>query len=256
MKTRIIHTRIWKDSYVRSLLPHEKLVFIYLLTNEDVELTGAYEMMPEVVAFDLGLDVEQVKQSMGRFMQDKKICFVGNYVVLINHLKYQDYSKGSENQRKAFERELDLLPEKIQQIVQNKGLTDVPDGDDNQLATSSQLVGNYTEIRNKKTEIRNKKEGGVGETKIEIVQKKESGFSFSKFKEEKELILEEALEKYSDKDCERAIESFIAKNEAKNYKYKNYKLAFFNWVREDRFGEYSLSKTGVGFNGRPKLVIT
>ena len=58
------------------------------------------------------------------------------------------------------------------------------------------------------------------------------------FIEHKEELLKEAEEKYPDKDCLKAIENFIAKTGAKDYKYKNYKLAFFNWVREDKFNEY------------------
>lgn len=241
---------------------------MYLLTNENVELTGAYEMVPEVVAFDLGLEVEQVKQSMERFMQDKKICFVDNFIVLLNHLKYQDYSKGSENQKKAFERELCLLPAKIQQIVQNKGLTGEPQLVGNQLATSSQLVGNYTEIRNKKTEIRNKKEGGVGETKkIEVASvqgevvtevKETQVRTFKQFTDQEVEILEKARELYPDKNVEKAIVDFKdwCMTSKKANDTKDYKLRFFRWVREDKFNQYSLVQVGLGYNGRPKLVIT
>lgn len=70
---------------------------------------------------------------------------------------------------------------------------------------------------------------------------KESGFSLKRFEKEKINILEEAQSKYQSKNCKKALEDFLEQIEIKGYKYKNYKLAFLKWVREDRFKQYSNS---------------
>ena len=41
-----------------------------------------------------------------------------------------------------------------------------------------------------------------------------------------------------DKDCDKALIEFIEKTEIKNYGYRDYKLAFFKWVRDDKFEQY------------------
>ena len=67
------------------------------------------------------------------------------------------------------------------------------------------------------------------------------------FIENKEEILLEANKKYPDKNCKKAIEEFILKTGAKDYKYKNYKLAFYNWVREDNYGKYKLTSNTLDY---------
>ena len=42
-KQRYVNTRFWNDTYVSSLDPIEKLLFIYLLTNEHTNISGVYE---------------------------------------------------------------------------------------------------------------------------------------------------------------------------------------------------------------------
>lgn len=122
----------------------------------------------------------------------------------------------------------------------------------NKRATAEQQLSTNKNTKNTKN-IKNTKNR---ESEISISLKKDNSYSFSKFKEERDIILQDAIKKYPDKDCNKAINNFILKNEAKNYKYKNYKLAFFNWVREDRYGEYGLNNGIARVNGRPRLGIT
>lgn len=62
--------------------------------------------------------------------------------------------------------------------------------------------------------------------------------SRNKFLELKDSILKEASEKYKDKNCAAALKDFIEQTEIKDYKYSNYKLAYFKWVRDDKFNKY------------------
>ncbi len=45
---RNIHTHIWKDAWFCELQPDEKLLFIYLFSNERASVCGMYEYGPSV----------------------------------------------------------------------------------------------------------------------------------------------------------------------------------------------------------------
>ncbi len=64
MKTRIVQTRIWEDAFVAELPSKVKLLFVYLLTNPRLELTGAYEITPAHMALDTGLTQPEVRQAI------------------------------------------------------------------------------------------------------------------------------------------------------------------------------------------------
>lgn len=156
MKTRIIHTKFWADSYIQSLKPTEKLLFIFLLSNESVNMVGAYEMNIGFMQYLTGINSSDIEKSLAKFQTDSKIIYLDNYVILLNHLKYQDYSKGSDKQKRAFEREKNLLPDRISNLLDNR---------DN--LTSSELVKDQSQtihkskIKNQKLKIKNHKEGKI-----------------------------------------------------------------------------------------------
>lgn len=76
------------------------------------------------------------------------------------------------------------------------------------------------------------------------------------FLEHTQEILEEARSKYGDiKNVDKAMQVFCNQIGAKNYKYTNYKLAFFNWVREDRFNQFNLGAIKPVGTGKMKIDI-
>jgi hypothetical protein len=54
------------------------------------------------------------------------------------------------------------------------------------------------------------------------------------FKNHSKEILEEARNKYPDKNVDIVMEEFLDGIEIKDYKYKNYKLAYFKWIRNSK----------------------
>jgi len=218
VKTRIIQTRFWQDTFIDTLDYKAKLLFIYLLSNYRVELTGAYELPISHMALETGLPISDVETALTAI--STKVGYIQGYVIIFNHKKYQDYSKGNENQQRAFARELDNLPDLVEEAL-NRDFQLV----DNQLPTSypssSQLdINKKTEIRNKKTEIR-----------------KEQEFSKKYFKENWGQILAECKTEFSsnslyeDKDFDRVMQEFLEGIEIKDYRYKNYRLAYLKWLR-------------------------
>lgn len=109
MKTRVIHTRFWGDSFINTLTCKEKLLFIYLLTNEKNNLIGIYEIQDKYILADLDLTQPELQKAKEKFREAKKILFWNGWVKIFNHDKYNSY-KG-EKVQKAVERELSEAPE-------------------------------------------------------------------------------------------------------------------------------------------------
>lgn len=115
MKTRIIQTRFWDDEFVCELAPIEKLVFLYLITNQRIGLTGAYECPDKYIAFDVGISTTALEKIKKRLSD--KFIFVGGWVVIVNASKYNNYSSNAF-QKKAYKKEYEYLPEHIKPYVQ------------------------------------------------------------------------------------------------------------------------------------------
>ena len=109
MKSRVVNTKFWTDTYVTELDPSEKLVFIYLITNNLTNISGVYEITPRQISFDTGFELETIKRILGRFEKDKKIIFRDGWIAIKNFIKNQN--QGSPQVLKGIERELKLAPQ-------------------------------------------------------------------------------------------------------------------------------------------------
>ena len=113
MKARIIHTKIWTDYWFKKLNRSSKIVFLYLLSNQFIGLSGIYEITNEQICFDVGItstELEEAKKHLS-----KKISFHENWVKIFNYEKYQTY-KGSKNEV-AKEKERNLVPSVIRDTL-------------------------------------------------------------------------------------------------------------------------------------------
>jgi len=59
---RPIYKRIWKDPDYQELIPNDKLLFLYLCTNEATTESGIYPLTPKTAADETGIDIETVRQ--------------------------------------------------------------------------------------------------------------------------------------------------------------------------------------------------
>lgn len=109
MKTRVVHTRFWKDEYVSNLTAKEKLLFIYLLTNEYVNMCGTYELPDKYICVDLGLTLPELEKAKEKFQADKRFYFDRGWIKILRHEKYNSYGKGM--QEKALAKEKESIPE-------------------------------------------------------------------------------------------------------------------------------------------------
>ncbi len=105
MKTRIIHTKFWKDTFVSDLNPSEKLIFLYLLTNDRVNIIHCYECADREILFDTGVTRDALESAKVKLSASGKVHFFHSYVFLANAEKYEQYrgelsAKGRETQER------------------------------------------------------------------------------------------------------------------------------------------------------------
>lgn len=94
MNARLLYSKFWGDGFISKLTPIQKLIFIYYLTNESVNIIYLYELPTKKVLYDTGLDsVEnglQILQETKELIQQKgSMYFIDDYVYLANAEKYE-----------------------------------------------------------------------------------------------------------------------------------------------------------------------
>jgi hypothetical protein len=95
-KLRSVNTHFWNDNYVVNLDPIEKLLFLYLLTNDQTNMLGIYELPLRRIAFDTGIDKDMIVKVFKRFEGSEKVKYIDGYVVLQKFIKHQSYNKNME----------------------------------------------------------------------------------------------------------------------------------------------------------------
>lgn len=87
---RQIHVSIWKDEWFLDLDPTEKLLFIYLFSNEATSLAGIYKLALRVIAFETGLSPEYILQTMQKFAAAGKVYYKDGLVWVVKMRQYHE----------------------------------------------------------------------------------------------------------------------------------------------------------------------
>lgn len=109
MKARIVHTKIWDDNWFLSLSRSSRLLFLYLITNQSIGLSGVYELPDSKIIYQTGLNSTELEQ--GKIDLKEKVGFYNGWVKIHNVEKYQQF-RGPKNE-KAKENEIKLVPKAI-----------------------------------------------------------------------------------------------------------------------------------------------
>lgn len=107
-KQRYVDTKLWSDSYVSKLDPVEKLLFIYLMTNERTNLSGIYELPIKYMSVETGIETSMLQNILTRFENDGKIVMFEGWVRLVNAIKHQNMNNAKI--KTGVEKLLDDLP--------------------------------------------------------------------------------------------------------------------------------------------------
>ena len=129
-KKRYFDTKLWSDGYVTKLDLTEKLLFIYLITNERTNVAGVYELPSILMSVETGIEISMLENILLRFVRDSKIVLFDGWVRVVNSLKHQNLGnrnivKGVENVYCSIPNNIKLgleLPQNVSEFIQNKGL--------------------------------------------------------------------------------------------------------------------------------------
>ena len=91
-KLRSVSTAFWSDPFIEDLTPNQKLLFLYLITNEKTNMLGIYEASIKKISFETGIENTNVKKDLEEFEKLEKVKYINNYVILINFMKHQNFN--------------------------------------------------------------------------------------------------------------------------------------------------------------------
>lgn len=145
MKTRIIYPKnIWYNKEFSKLKPLDKLLCIYLISNENINLTRYYKQHDMEICFLLGISQKQLEISKQTISETSLFYFKDEWVFINNDFSYCDYN-GRDKLMEAKQKELNSIPVDIIEFFERVN---------NVLISSSKLpINNKTKIINNKTEI-------------------------------------------------------------------------------------------------------
>jgi hypothetical protein len=81
-----LHLKIWQDKKFLAYTPHQKLIFIFLTGNAYAQLSGIYEITPEIISSHNGIEINEVIKILNSYSKETVeydfktgIVFVKNY---------------------------------------------------------------------------------------------------------------------------------------------------------------------------------
>lgn len=86
-----IKTRIWQDKWFLSLTPEEKLMWLFLLTNQYVHFSGLYELPKPLISPLTGSSNPLIV--LKKFVEDGKIKMYEDWILITNFKKHQPISE-------------------------------------------------------------------------------------------------------------------------------------------------------------------
>jgi len=91
-KLRSVSTAFWSDPFIEDLTPVQKLLFLYLITNEKTNMLGIYENSIKKISFETGIKKDDVLNALKAFEMVGKVKYINNYIILVNYMKHQNYN--------------------------------------------------------------------------------------------------------------------------------------------------------------------
>jgi len=110
MAYRQIHTHIWKDEWFLDLEPAEKLLFVYLFSNDNTTLAGIYKISLKVIAFETGLELPFIKKTLEKFNKAGKAVYQDGIIWVVNLMRY-NASSNSPKVQICIVKELQQIPD-------------------------------------------------------------------------------------------------------------------------------------------------
>lgn len=222
---------MWEDEFFSTLTATQKLLFIYYITNDNIGLTGKYEITDRQTSFDTGLTQTQITDFKTIFHTAGKIHFYKNWVYVVNATKLNGYS--GEKLEKATSNELEDIPSDV-----NESLDTLSIGYQEVSTIGDTPINHKSEIINHKSKDRGIVKGDYSD--INSLQEED----FEKIAEKYQTTLAFVRSKYDD------MLNWNGKNPLKN-KYANYYSGLLDWVKKDAMErrENAAGKSKIAYAG-------
>lgn len=114
MKTIQIKSLLWSDDWFLDLSDREKIVWIYLLSNDQCNIAGIYKVTPAVIRRMTDITIGEIEDIFDRFEKDRKAVYYKSYIILLNRIKY---NSGSIKISKGVMSIIDKLPNNIIEYI-------------------------------------------------------------------------------------------------------------------------------------------
>lgn len=108
---RQIHTRMWSDTWFNTLTPAEKLVYIYLCTNERASVCGLYELLLRNVSSATGLSMGRILQAFDLFAGAGKAWYDPQTGVVWVKNMYKFQASSSPKLMARIQADIEAVPE-------------------------------------------------------------------------------------------------------------------------------------------------
>lgn len=139
-KNRYINTFFWDDNRIKRLNPTEKFLYLYLLTNPLTNISGIYEISVERIAFDTGIDENNVIRILKKLQKSKRIKYSQGYIAIRKFIKHQ--AKNSKI-RKGIETLLEEAPKGLVRWVEGYPIDSSSSPKDNPSHLNTNVNFNY-----------------------------------------------------------------------------------------------------------------
>jgi len=106
---RQIHTQIWTDNWFLELAPDEKLLFIYLFSNDKSSLSGLYEIHDKLISFETGMRMSRINTILNKFAESGKVYAQDGLIWIVNMQKYHTYK--NESVKTRIEADIKAIPD-------------------------------------------------------------------------------------------------------------------------------------------------
>lgn len=209
-----INNRIWRDEWFVGLSESAKILFLYVITNERVNLCGTYELTDREISFDTGLSSQKLEKTKQEIAP--KVLFFKGWVKVVNILKYDPIKGGEKNPIfNSYAVQLSKVPEEIANYFDSTQVVSLPERVASESATSRDGVepdsyGN-----------------GKGKGNGEIVTKEGDDLDESFYEE---FAKEENI---SPKDVRKKCLAFEDYCASKGKRYKSKRATVRGWIRND-----------------------
>jgi len=106
-KQRYLQTNFWTDSKVLKLNPSDKMLLVYLMTNEAVNMLGCYELSIAKMSFETGFTAQTIEDMIGNLSSLGFCDYKHDFVYLYSFPKWQNYN---DSMLKSAAKEANALP--------------------------------------------------------------------------------------------------------------------------------------------------